>query len=152
MQLDRHQARAIAFQALFILTSNPEQSATAAIQTALSANVKTVNLKDEPLIELNANDPNQVYAEQLVRGVTEEEAVLDAAIAPKLKGGWTLKRLSKTDLLILRLGLYEIRHSNVPDSVAINEAIQLAKEFSDEQSTKFINGVLATFLSTTSSK
>ncbi|MFD1465559.1 transcription antitermination factor NusB [Lapidilactobacillus mulanensis] len=147
MQLDRHQARSVAFQALFVMTSNPEQTADEAIQMVIAADSATVNLEDEEIVAIDATDPNQVYAQKLVVGVTDAQETLDAELTPKLKGGWTLKRISKTDLIILRLGLYEISHEAVPDAVAIDEAIQLAKEFSDEQSAKFINGVLATFIS-----
>ncbi|KRM79681.1 hypothetical protein FC84_GL000985 [Lapidilactobacillus dextrinicus DSM 20335] len=141
--LDRHQARSAAFQTLFMLESSTDLTPDAAISEVLTT---TQNKKDDQLVQLNLTDPNQVYLQQLVKGVVDKQAELDQSLTPKLKGGWTLKRLSKTDLLILRLGLFEIENAKVPQAVAINEAIQLAKEFSDDSSAKFINGVLAKFI------
>lgn len=141
--LDRHQARSAAFQTLFMLESSTDLTPDAAISEVLTT---TQNKKDDQLVQLNLTDPNQVYLQQLVKGVVDQQAELDQSLTPKLKDGWTLKRLSKTDLLILRLGLFEIENAKVPQAVAINEAIQLAKEFSDDSSAKFINGVLAKFI------
>lgn len=95
----------------------------------------------------------QRYLHTLVTGVQTHQRELDDKIRPKLKKGWTLGRLSQTDLVILRLGLYELSMADqVPQPVALNEAIQLAKEFSDDQAAKFINAVLANFLTTTTAK
>ena len=61
---------------------------------------------------------------------------------------WTLQRLSKVDLMILRLAVYEILHEDdVPNRVALNEALELAKTYSDDSSRKFINGVLSVIIS-----
>ena len=60
-----------------------------------------------------------------------------------MKQGWSLNRLSKTDLVILRLALYEIKFEKLPAKVAVNEAIELAKQFSDDTSRRFINGLLS---------
>lgn len=74
-----------------------------------------------------------------VRGCREE---LDAAFTPYLKR-WTKDRLPKVDLTILRLAVYELRHvDDVPDNVAISEAVLLAKKFSSEESRSYINAVL----------
>lgn len=143
--LDRHQARSAAFQTLFMLESSRELTPDEAIIRVLTTTQNSAKT-DEEAVQLDLNDPNQVYLQQIVNGVVGEQQQLDQSLTPKLKGGWTLQRLSKTDLLILRLGLFEIEHANVPQAVAINEAIQLAKEFSDDQSAKFINGVLAKFI------
>lgn len=62
--------------------------------------------------------------------------------------GWDLTRIGKVELAILRLGVYEIRYDdNVPESVAINEAVELAKKFGPDSSSSFVNGVLAKFTS-----
>ena len=67
---------------------------------------------------------------------------LDAIISAHLKKGWNLKRISKASLSILRLALYEMTYvDSVPSSVAINEAVELAKKYTIDES-KFINGVL----------
>lgn len=84
---------------------------------------------------------------QLVTGVAEHQAELDKELASRLKAGWTLERLTTIEKSILRLGLFEIQYCDeTPDRVAVNEAIELAKEFSDEAAAKFINGVLTHFI------
>lgn len=60
--------------------------------------------------------------------------------------GWKISRMGKVDLTILRLAVYEIKYDeDIPTSVAINEAVELAKKFGQEESSKFVNGVLAKF-------
>ena len=82
------------------------------------------------------------YAVRLAKNVNAESEYLDSLIESHLKKGWTLRRISKPSLAILRLALYEMKfEENVPDSVAINEAVELAKKYTVDES-KFINGVL----------
>lgn len=79
----------------------------------------------------------------LVLGVGEHGAELDAAIAARAKG-WTLARMPVLDLNILRLGAFELGHRpDVPIAVAIDEAVELAKRFSTDDSGRFVNGVLS---------
>ena len=79
----------------------------------------------------------------LVVGVGEHVEELDAAIAARAKG-WTLVRMPVLDLNILRLGAYELAHRpEVPLAVAIDEAVELAKRFSTDDSGRFVNGVLS---------
>ncbi len=83
----------------------------------------------------------------LVNGVADYRDDLDKELSSRLKAGWTLDRLTLIDKNIMRLGLFEILHfEETPDRVAVNEAIELAKEFSDESSAKFVNGVLSQFI------
>ena len=75
------------------------------------------------------------------------QSELDAKIDQYLSSNWTLARLNKTDLLVLRLAIYEMLYvDDVPAKVALDEALQLAKEFSDDKSRRFINGVLSNLL------
>ena len=72
---------------------------------------------------------------------------MDDKIRQHLKKGWTLERLTLVEKSILRLGLYELlEYDETPQLVAINEAIELAKKFSDEKSSKFVNGILSQFV------
>jgi transcription antitermination protein NusB len=87
-----------------------------------------------------APDP---YAAQLVRGVSEHEAALDALVARFLRRDWRMDRLALLDRIILRLAAYELGHEpDVPTAVVIDQAVELAKMFSTEQAPPFINGVL----------
>lgn len=82
------------------------------------------------------------FCEQLVIGITAEIPVLDQLIA-RASENWDLHRMALLDLLTMRLGTYELLHGEtVPAKVAINEAIDLAKRFGTEDSSKFVNGVL----------
>lgn len=82
------------------------------------------------------------YARSIALGVEEKKGNLDGLIE-KYSKGWKVKRLPKVNLAILRLAAYEILFvDDVPESVAINEAVELAKKYSGESDYSFINGVL----------
>lgn len=130
MSLTRHALREEAFQVLFALQTNPEAD--------LATVYQSIPHHDERAL------PD--YVRQLATGVSERQADLDGQISGLLASDWTIDRLAKTDLIILRLALYEMQYvAEVPTAVAINEALELAKEFSNDQSRKFINGALGRF-------
>ena len=81
------------------------------------------------------------FVNTIVFGVEEKKEELDE-IANKYLKDWTIDRLGKTDGAILRIGLYELLYTDTPDIVCINEAIELAKEYSDEKVKNMINAVL----------
>lgn len=83
----------------------------------------------------------RTFAEQLARGTTGCLTVSDPLIAEQAEH-WRLSRMALLDRLILRLAVYELLHTDTPRAVVINEAIELAKKFSTDDSAKFINGVL----------
>lgn len=83
------------------------------------------------------------FVRDLVFGTLEHADASDALIAPLLQG-WTLERLPTLDRLVLRMSVYELQHRpQTPRAVVINEAVELAKKFSTEDSGRFVNGVLA---------
>ena len=104
------------------------------------------------------NDPAEgyhgiqdAYLKRLVDGIMKEAEHLDVQIATYLAQDWTIERIARIDLAILRLAFYEILYverEEVPLKVAVNEAVELAKTFSDDKSKQFINGVLAKFVLT----
>jgi N utilization substance protein B len=82
------------------------------------------------------------YTISLVEGVTGRKAQIDELLAEHAQG-WTLDRMPKVDLAVLRVGVYELLWAeDVPDPVAIDEAVGLAKELSTDDSPRFVNGVL----------
>ena len=82
------------------------------------------------------------YLKQVTEGAVEQRASLDTLIEQNAVG-WRLSRIGKVDLSILRLAIYEILcREDVPESVAINEAVELAKKYSEPKSKQFINGIL----------
>lgn len=82
------------------------------------------------------------YANHLFSNVTEKTEELDEYIS-KFSNGWKIKRIPKVNVAILRLAIYEMKYENeVPVSVAINEAVELAKKYSGKEDASFINGIL----------
>ena len=89
------------------------------------------------------------FVETLVEGVLKEQQNLDEKIQP-IAPDWPIEQIARIDRNILRLGIYELLHQAdvVPPKVVINEAVELAKAFGSDNSSKFINGVLGTALRT----
>ncbi|NLK93616.1 MAG: transcription antitermination factor NusB [Clostridiales bacterium] len=88
------------------------------------------------------------YLEKVVKGVFENKEELDQLIEGKLQN-WKLERVSKVNLSILRIAIYEMKYiEDVPSKVALNEAIELCKKYSDDKNKSFINGVLDKILHT----
>ncbi|MCW2763655.1 MAG: nitrogen utilization protein [Marmoricola sp.] len=86
------------------------------------------------------------FIHELVRGVLARVPELDAVLQP-IAPEWPIDQIARMDRLVLRIGLYELLYtSDVPPKVVINEAVELAKAFGGENSSKFINGVLGTVL------
>ena len=84
-------------------------------------------------------------AVRLAAGVDADGPGLDAVIEPALKEGWAMARLAVLDLLVLRMGAWELRDApDVPTAVVISEAVELAKQFSGDDAARFVNGLLAT--------
>lgn len=92
----------------------------------------------------NENDEEEIeYISKVVRGVSENLESIDQVILSKLKN-WTMQRISKVDLAILRLAIYEILYiHDIPEKVTANEAVELAKTYGSNDSKSFVNGVLA---------
>ena len=105
-------------------------------------------LYDNNNIDYNINDiineqleePNK-FVSSLVNGVLKEKNEIDN-IANKYLENWNISRLGFTDQAILRIGIYEILHTDTPDITCIDEAVELSKQYSDDSVCKMINGVL----------
>ncbi len=86
------------------------------------------------------------FIKELVAGVDEQAEKLDAQLQP-VAPEWPIDQIARMDRLVLRIGLYELENDNdVPPKVVINEAVELAKAFGGDNSSKFVNGVLGTLL------
>lgn len=99
------------------------------------------NILDKTLISSQNPKETKDFACKLVNGCIDKIAVLDEIISSLAKG-WALDRITMVDKSILRLALYEIKYTDTPPKVVINEAVELAKNFSTVDSSKFINGIL----------
>jgi N utilization substance protein B len=89
---------------------------------------------------------DKAFIEQLVYGVDKRQAEIDDIVRP-VAPEWPIEQIARIDRIILRIGVYELLHEpDVPPKVAINEAVELAKAFGGDNSSKFVNGVLGTVL------
>ncbi|MCC5889648.1 MAG: transcription antitermination factor NusB [Alkalibacterium sp.] len=152
MSTVRRVIREKAFQSLFQLSTHDELTIDQAIRLALESDL---DFNDERTIEeaMKAALPDEKntqqivtdalhYLRKLVVGVRENNAVIDETITRHLKN-WSLNRLERTNLLLLRLAAYELLFEDETDKrIVMNEAIEMAKTFNDEKASKFINGVL----------
>ncbi len=108
---------------------------------------KDVNLKEQVDLYLESNEienGNAIdYIKDVIFGIDNNEKEILSEIEKYLKSDWKIDRISKIDLSILKLAIYEIKYKELPFKVAINEAVELAKKYGEESSKKFVNGVLA---------
>jgi N utilization substance protein B len=136
MASNRHLGRIIALQTLyeFDFRRNSGDS-TAEIEEILTRNISQYSSAVE----------DKDFIRTLVLGVIERTDELDEKLRP-LAPDWPLNQIARIDLAILRTALYELLHSakTVPPKVAMNEAVELAKAFGGDNSSKFVNGVLGT--------
>lgn len=133
----RHEIREKALQSLFPLDSNVDLTKQDAIFYALE-------LDHKDWISEDGEEFVPTYLDVLVGGVCDKKNELDEIITKHLGSKWTLSRIAKMDLIILRMAIFEMCYiNNVPNTVALNEAIELTKNYSDDHSRKFVNGVLS---------
>lgn len=117
-----------------------------AVQCLFQIDVAETKLSDAYafVLENTAEDPT--YLRHLVEATLSKQEAIDEEIKKYLRG-WQLDRIANVDRAVLRLAFYELMfETETPPKVVLNEAIELAKTFSDEQSSKFINGVLSAYL------
>ncbi len=123
----RRLGRELALQMLYALDMNPWEEHPA-IPREPDAATKSYESLD--------------FAEELVKGVREKREEIDSKIAGKSKN-WSIARMSRVDLNILRLAIFELLfRADIPRNVTINEAVEIAKKFGTEDSPAFVNGIL----------
>lgn len=133
MASNRHLGRIVALQSLY------EHE----MRTSAGDTTDTATLIERNLERYRDEIDDTVFVTGLVQGVIDHEADLDAVIQP-LAPEWPLEQISRIDRVTLRIGVYELTYcqDSVPPKVAINEAVELAKAFGSDNSSKFVNGVL----------
>lgn len=130
--MSRKKARDISFKCIYQIEYDTEND----IEKLITNNLEDVNIQSE----------DNEYVVLLVKGVKENIEVIDEKIKSNLKD-WTMDRISKVDLAILRLAIYEILYiEDLSNKISANEAVELAKTYSDDKSPKFINGVIASVI------
>lgn len=137
MASNRHLGRIIALQTLY------EQ------EFRLECNDKNFDLKkvlERNIGRYRAMVDDHDFIRGLVHGVNAKQTELDAVLQP-VAPEWPIDQIARMDRIILRMGAYELLHGDdVPPKVVINEAVELAKSFGGDNSSKFVNGVLGTVL------
>lgn len=137
--MSRRKARELALQALFqmdIAGTDPETAADQALTREVEPDWVPGRLPEE----------SAAFARQLIQGAWRHREESDALIA-RWARGWSVERMAAVDRAILRMAVYEIVHrDDVPDSVAVDEAVELAKAFSTADSSRFVNGILGSVI------
>jgi N utilization substance protein B len=145
----RHRSRQRALQVLYQwdMTKRPVDEAIRAFYDTLDADkISAESMAGvEPMEEADDEEPStpgrDEFMEELAKGASEMAADIDQRIAEK-SAHWKLERMPVVDRNILRLGIYEMSRQDTPAAVVIDEALELARQFSGEDSVAFINGVL----------
>lgn len=136
MASNRHLGRIIALQTLYEYVFRTE---------CADASVDVSEILGRNLERYKETVGDQSFVEELVRGVIKEMDSLDAIIQP-IAPEWPIAQIARVDHMILDMAIYEMKEMSavVPPKVAINEAVELAKAFGSDNSSKFVNGVLGT--------
>ena len=130
--MNRSQTRELAFKLLYQIEIQEE-----------------INDEDMQLFFENNNitsEEAKKYIKDIVNGTSKNSEEILELIRNNLKKDWNLERISKVNLALLKLAIYEIQYKEIPFKVAINEAVELAKTYGEESSPVFINGILASIV------
>jgi N utilization substance protein B len=102
------------------------------------------NIMDELLQAIPECENNLGYINMIINGVKKHEKELEEIISEHIKDGWSYSRMSKAAQNILKLAIFEMKYvDDIPAKVSINEAVELAKKYGDENDPTYINGILA---------
>jgi len=136
MASNRHLGRIIALQTLYEFEFREQCE---------DPNVTLADVLDRSIERYKDTVDDTDFIKKLVKGVTKMRAELDAILQP-IAPEWPIEQIARIDRNILRIAIYELKESKdiVPPKVAINEAVELAKAFGSDNSSKFVNGVLGT--------
>ena len=108
---------------------------------------KPENLEEQVELFLECNEVLENEAKEYIKdailGIKENINEIKEQIEKNLKADWKIDRISKIDLSVLKLAIYEIKYKNIPYKVAINEGLELAKKYGEDSSKNFVNGILA---------
>ncbi len=99
-------------------------------------------IEENTIVEI----PEIDYMKNTINGILKEKEKISKLISDNLAEKWTIERISKIDLVILKLAIYELKNTDIPFKVVINEAVELAKTYGDDNSKMFVNGVLASIV------
>ncbi len=128
--MQRSAMRELAFQMIYGLEMQKEEENPEQVDIFVESN----EITDEKAIQ---------YLKNIQKGLVENGETIHTLIENNLKENWSLNRVSKINLSLIKIAIYEMLYQNLPYKVAINEVVELAKKYSDESAPVFINGILA---------
>ncbi len=130
--MNRSAVRELAFKFIYGTEVQKEYS-----KEQLDLFIEDNEIKDESAIN---------YMNSVFNGIEQNKTEILDLIKANLKKDWTIERISKVNLAILEIAIYEIKYQELPFKVAINEAVELAKKYGEEAAPLFVNGVLASIV------
>lgn len=131
--MQRTKMRELAFKLIYGLEMQKENDNFEQVDIFIETN----EITDEKTI---------AYLKDVQSGLVENSDEINSLIENNLKENWNLNRVSKVNLSLLKIAIYEMLYKDVPYKVAINEVVELAKRYSDDSAPMFINGVLASIV------
>ena len=131
--MNRTAIREHAFKLIYSLEIQKQEDKQEAIELYMESN----ELTDEKA---------KAYIEEAIFGIEKNKKEIVQLIETNLKSDWRIERISKVNLAILKLAIYELKYTEVPFKGVINEAVELAKKYGEDASKNFVNGVLASVI------
>lgn len=131
--MNRSAIREMAFRLIYSREIQKEENIEEQIELFLEGN----EITDKNAIE---------YINDVVKGIESNKEEILSLIEKNLKSDWKLERISKVDLSLLKLAIYEIKHKDLAFKIVINEVVELAKKYGEDQSKNFVNGILASVI------
>lgn len=115
-----------------------------------SLEIQKENLKEQTEIYIEnadiSDENTKKYMSDIVQGIEKNIISIEEKISENLKKDWKIERISKINLVLLKLAIYEIIYTETPFKVVINEVVELAKKYGDDASPNFVNGILASIV------
>ena len=130
--MQRSVMREFAFKLLYGLEVQKENT-----QEQVDLFIEANNIENEIAID---------YLKDIVKGLNENNEEIENLITKNLKQNWSINRISKINVSLIKIAIYEMLYKNVPYKVAINEVVELAKKYADDAAPVFINGILASIV------
>ena len=130
--MNRTKSRELAFKLIYEIEIQKEIE-----EETFQMFLETQEIEDETVKE---------YLKDILFGVSKNKEKINELIEKNLKENWTISRISKVNISLLKVAIYEMIYNKLPYKIAINEVVELAKKYSDDQAQSFINGILASIV------
>ncbi len=136
--MTRTETRELTFELLYSLEIQKNEKSEYSEQIEMFLNEQEIN-----------QEKAKTYINQTILGINENEEEILKLISQNLKEKWDISRISKVNTALLKLATYEIVYAKLPYKVVVNEVVEIAKKYGDENSPSFINGILANIIKQT---